>query len=332
MLNKYSNRNSSIELLRLWFMFMIVLIHAYVHGVGLKYEYLYSLGEDWNTAYHLGLVSLGKCGVTGFMFISGYYGVSLKWNKLASMIAMLLFYVLLLTCFGGYSVSDMLKIIFHPWDEWWFVSSYIVICLLSPILNQGISALSKKQFGIAIMGLLFYEYFGKFISQTNSHDAMFLLTIYLCARYIRLYVAPPIYLRLTLRHVGVISLFLGVILFFFPILFAMLGLSKLNPYFISNNNILLLIFTSTLVLLLDKVKYVNKIINYFPASTLAIYILTDNAFVRMPLDTWLFNSIMNDGIGYLYVFVVVLVCLLIDKIREVLFSMIINLFYGIKSK
>lgn len=191
MLNKYSNRNSSIELLRLWFMFMIVLIHAYVHGVGLKYEYLYSLGEDWNTAYHLGLVSLGKCGVTGFMFISGYYGVSLKWNKLASMIAMLLFYVLLLTCFGGYSVSDMLKIIFHPWDEWWFVSSYMVICFLSPLLNQGISALGKRQFGTTIIGLLFYEYVGKFISQMNSHDTMFLLTIYLCARYIRLYIAPP---------------------------------------------------------------------------------------------------------------------------------------------
>ena len=332
MLNKYSNRNSSIELLRLWFMFMIVLIHAYVHGVGLKYEYLYSLGEDWNTAYHLGLVSLGKCGVTGFMFISGYYEVSLKWNKLTSIIAMLVFYILLLACFGGYSVSDMLKMIFHPWDEWWFVSSYIVICLLSPILNQGISALSKKQFGIVIIGILFYEYIGKFISQTNSHDVMFLLAIYLCARYIRLYIAPPIYQRLTLKHLGLVSLSLGVILFFFPILFAMLGLSKLNPYFISNNNILLLIFTSTLVLLLDKIKYVNRIINYFAASTLAIYILTDNAFVRIPLDTWLFDGIMNGGIGYVYVFVAALVCLLIDKIRELLFSMIINLFYGIKSK
>lgn len=330
--NNFSNRNTSIEFLRLWFMLLIVLIHAYCHGSGLNYEYLYSLGSEWSTAHHLGLLCIGKCGVTGFMFISGYYGVSLKWNKLASMIAMLLFYVLLLTCFGGYSVSDMLKIIFHPWDEWWFVSSYMVICFLSPLLNQGISALGKRQFGITIIGLLFYEYVGKFISQMNSHDTMFLLTIYLCARYIRLYIAPPIYQRLTLKHLGLVSLSLGVILFFFPILFAMLGLSKLNPYFISNNNILLLIFTSTLVLLLDKIKYVNRIINYFAASTLAIYILTDNAFVRIPLDTWLFDGIMNGGIGYVYVFVAALVCLLIDKIRELLFSIIIKLYNGIKTK
>ncbi|MGM9779967.1 MAG: hypothetical protein ACI3ZD_16780, partial [Prevotella sp.] len=72
-LEKYNNRNSSIELLRLWFMLMIVTLHAYAHGSGLDYDYLYSLGSDWATAHHLGLFSLGKCGVTGFMFISGYY-------------------------------------------------------------------------------------------------------------------------------------------------------------------------------------------------------------------------------------------------------------------
>ena len=83
---------------------------------------------------------------------------------------------------------------------------------------------------------------------------------------------------------------------------------------------------------LDKIKYVNRIINYFAASTLAIYILTDNAFVRIPLDTWLFDGIMNGGIGYVYVFVAALVCLLIDKIRELLFSIIIKLYNGIKTK
>lgn len=83
---------------------------------------------------------------------------------------------------------------------------------------------------------------------------------------------------------------------------------------------------------LDKVKYVNKIINYFAASTLAIYILTDNAFVRMPLDTWLFKGIMEGGIGYMYVFIVALICLFIDKVREALFSIIINSYNGIKSK
>ena len=56
--NNFSNRNTSIEFLRLWFMLLIVLIHAYCHGSGLNYEYLYSLGSDWSTAHHLGLLCI----------------------------------------------------------------------------------------------------------------------------------------------------------------------------------------------------------------------------------------------------------------------------------
>lgn len=41
---------------------------------------------------------------------------------------------------------------------------------------------------------------------------------------------------------------------------------------------------------------------------------------------------MEGGIGYMYVFIVALICLFIDKVREALFSIIINSYNGIKSK
>lgn len=190
-LDKYSKRNTSIELLRLWFMVMIVTIHAYGHGSGLDYGWLYSLGGDWNTAYHLGLLSLGKCGVTGFMFISGYYGISLKWNKLGSMVAMLAFYTIaLIIASGDFSLGSTLRLL-RCWDEWWFVSSYIVICLLSPFINKGHECMDKRQLGMIVLAMLFYEYVGRFIGQDNSHDTIFLLAIFLCAKYTRLYITPP---------------------------------------------------------------------------------------------------------------------------------------------
>lgn len=323
MLDKYSKRNSSIELLRLFFMVMIVIIHAYGHGSGLDYDYLYSLGCDWSTAHHLGLLSLGKCGVTGFMFISGYYGIKLKWNKLAEMVAMLMFYLIVIACMGGYSVLGLFRQIVHPWDSWWFVSSYIVICVLAPFFNKGIEVLSKKQFGAIILALIFYEYVGSFLGQANSHDTVFLITVFLCARYTRLYVTPPPILRRKKTCLLIwAGLVMGAILFLCPIIFSRLGLMKFNSFFISNNNLLLLFFTASMVVVLDNRKWTNKIVNYLAASTLAIYLLTDNGMVRKPLDTWLLHEMLNGIHGYLYILIVAISCLLLDKVREAIFEII----------
>lgn len=190
-LEKYNNRNSSIELLRLWFMLMIVTLHTYAHGSGLDYDYLYSLGSDWATAHHLGLFSLGKCGVTGFIFISGYYGISLKWNKLGIMVSTLLIYLIILSFVEGHNLIPI-KLMLYPWDSWWFISSYIVICVLSPFFNKGIESLSKAQFRNILLFMIFYEYVGRFVSLDNSTNTTFLLTIFLTARYTRLFITPPL--------------------------------------------------------------------------------------------------------------------------------------------
>lgn len=317
----YSNRNSFIELLRLWFMVMIVTIHAYGHGCG-ELDLVYSLGADWSTAHHLGLFSLGQCGVTGFMFVSGYYGITLKWNKLATIIAMLLYYVLLLAAVGGRGVG-MFKLIVHPWDSWWFTSSYIIICLLSPIINKGIESLTKRQFRNIVLFLLFYEYVGLFISTSNSHDTIFLLTIFLLARYARIY--PPRFLCAndnTYKSMVWLAVVSGTVLFISPILFCRVGMASLNNFFISNNNILLVVFAASLIITLDKIKFVNKYVNYMAASTLAIYLLTDNEVVRKPLDTWLLKEVLDSSKGFLYIGGISLSCLVVDKLRESLFGIL----------
>lgn len=68
-------RNSNIEILRVIFMFLILVNHVYGHGSGLNLKWIYSLGSEWDTAWNLALDSLCKLGVTGFIFISGYFGI-----------------------------------------------------------------------------------------------------------------------------------------------------------------------------------------------------------------------------------------------------------------
>lgn len=179
-------RNSSIELLRLFFMMGIVLSHIYSHGSMLNYELIYSFGEECGTAYHLSLYSLGKMGVTGFMFISGYYGIKLSDKRLFHLIVTCaLFYVLLMLVFGGGSIIGIL----HPWDAWWFVGTYLIVCFLSPIIEIAFQKLDRKILMVVLAFLLYIVYFIHFINGNNDHDLLLLLTIYLIARYIRFY--PP---------------------------------------------------------------------------------------------------------------------------------------------
>lgn len=101
----------------------------------------------------------------------------------------------------------------------------------------------------------------------------------------------------------------------------MVGLEKLNKFFISNNNILLVVLTACLVMTFDRMKFVNKYINYMAASTLAIYLLTDNGVVRKTLDTWLLQEVLGGAIGFVYILLVAVLCLFIDKVRECLFGL-----------
>ena len=68
----------------------------------------------------------------------------------------------------------------------------------------------------------------------------------------------------------------------------------LSNYFISYNNIVLLIFTASRVAVLDNKKTTNRYINYLATSTLVIYLLTDNSVVRKPLNTWLIKEILME--------------------------------------
>ena len=90
-------RKSSIEVLRFFFMFLIVLQDVFVHG--LHYQ------NDTYSTYpclNILLLSFSYVGVTGFMFISGYYGIRFKLNSLISLFNQVLFWSVIIACFVYY--------------------------------------------------------------------------------------------------------------------------------------------------------------------------------------------------------------------------------------
>lgn len=175
-------RNSSVEILRFIFMFLIVLLHVYAHGTGLDAARIYTWGKETSTVPHLFLFCLGKVGVTGFMFVSGFYGMRARCHKIAQLILICLFYQIVLTPFGKTACHAYL----HPFDGWWFVSVYLFIMVLSPLIEIGISCISRKTFRNIVIAMLGYTYFAQALVNPDARDAVLLLTIYIAARYCKL--------------------------------------------------------------------------------------------------------------------------------------------------
>ena len=90
--------------------------------------------------------------------------------------------------------------------------------------------------------------------------------------------------------------------------------------FLNNNNPLLLIFAASTIKTLEQRPFHSAFINWLASSTLAIYLITDSG-LRSTLDPWLLSHVMDKPlVGYGLMAGVCVVCLLIDKLRELLFS------------
>ena len=129
-----------------------------------------------------------------FMFISGYYGLNLSVKK-----AVNLEIWLILTCLIVYLLKFMLGFHFGmrgvltsfipiSSSKWWFMTNYVLVMIISPIINKGFEIDNKKTVSIIITLLIGYQYlsFVKLIPNGGS-NFLSLLTMYLIGRYCSIY-------------------------------------------------------------------------------------------------------------------------------------------------
>lgn len=112
-------RDANIELYRCLLMFGIVLLHT----VG------QSLGEDiWFSS------GLMFC-VNGFLLISGYFGIKFSWDRIGKLYA-IGYWSSLVGAFAMMSVGEGAFIsAWHSVYDSWFLHAYILLMMVSPILN-----------------------------------------------------------------------------------------------------------------------------------------------------------------------------------------------------
>lgn len=150
---KKSERNSAIEVLRIIAVFFIICSHYVMHG---NFELV---GLSINK-FLLHIFKLGNLGVAIFVMISGYYMINqdLKIRKLVKISFEVLFYsvsIYLFFCIGGeieFHIGAFFKVIFPTiFVQYWFVSAFIALYILSPFLNMLLKRMSIREMKVMVI-------------------------------------------------------------------------------------------------------------------------------------------------------------------------------------
>lgn len=192
-INIVKERLSNIELLRIVSMAMVLAVHFTGAAFGLPSP------DDLSspTAMMLGknaVESIVIVGVNCFILISGFFGIRASWKGLANFTFTCLFasvVVFMLYCVeNGFSWSFLFEsLCVYSCTDLWFVPAYLVLYLLSPVLNAGLKSLDRRKLCLFIAGLVFINVYLGWLrgGKVNSYgyNEMQMIFIYSIGRLLR---------------------------------------------------------------------------------------------------------------------------------------------------
>lgn len=274
---KKSNRNSSVEILRILAMLMIILSHTFATNSGEEYSGLSQVVFVFvESIFHSSL------GVIIFMLISGYYLIRCSLKKVTNYIAM---------CWICAIVSLIIKVIAYPVlgetlsktamlkhlvpitsRYYWFISCYFCLLILSPFINTIIKKLERKEFTalIATICAVFFilptvAYFD--IMNDKGKGLVTMISSYLVGAYLSKYKINFSKKKLTITGIIV------VIITFAGNMLATLVRGETSYPFSRECSILTLLLGVILLLLATSNSFSNKAINSLSTKSLYVYII-----------------------------------------------------------
>lgn len=340
----------SIDLLRIVSMMMVVMLH-YLGKGHLLPEVTGSMSSNGYVAW--GLESLSAVAVNVYMLISGYFLVEsgFKPLRVVELICQVLFYSILvpvvLIALGiisteNFTIYHFLQVVLPvQMKQYWFITAYIIMYLLSPVLAAGIKTLKKEQLRNTIIALLLFFAVSKSVLpfqlevDTKGYDALWFITVFLLAAYMRLY-GPPFFTKKENGKRGAVCYLLGCAGIYGVMLavrFVYLKTGRLDHFITSSyhyNHVLNLFAAVSLFYAFYYVKikedgFVGKLIVRIAPYTLGVYLLHEQIDMRDLWPEWLgatleCNVIVFVARSAIAVLIVFVIGILVDMVRGFLFK------------
>ena len=283
------NRESNIELLRIIAIMMVLMLHFNLVG---WHPDVLSCSEAFSWTSLEGKLIEAFCiaAVNVFVMISGYFAIKLSLKSVLNLyircfiigIVSYLAYILIvgepisISAIGG-------RVLAFTDNHWWFVISYIGLMAISPILNAGCEALSKRLY-VYVLALLSVVmlYFGwyKNLEVTNGgYSLIHFVYLYIIARYIKLHVREQIIKEY--RFVWLTLFFLMVVL-----VVAMAYIEPMRAY--AYNSPIIIIEAISLLLFFVSIPFYNKFINWIALSVFSAYLIQSSPYFG---QMWLYPKV-----------------------------------------
>ncbi len=343
-----SKRLANIELLRIIAMLMVIMLHYLGKG-----ELLPTMNSSMDALGYVAWIfeSLSIVAVNVYVLISGYFMVSGKFRvgKIIELICQVLFYAVGVTILayslgfierGDITVSALLQQLFSlHYNQYWFVTAYIVLYMFSPVLAIGIQNMSKKQLEICILLLLVFNCLVKSISPISlafdkkGYDVIWFVCLFMVAGYIRLYGIKTLEKKryaIGLYVLGVVFIFLeGFVL---GTLYAKTGsLGETIGVSYHYNHIFCFLASVGLFTFFLQVKIpegkIATIICKISPYTLGVYLLHEQIYVRYVWPELLGAKTATNVVTFIVyankaVFTVFVVGVIVDWLRSLLFRLV----------
>lgn len=344
-------RRANYELLRIIAMVMIITLHYLDKG-----NVLISTQSALQADDYLKWLLEAFCiiSVNIYVLLSGMLGYEKKGFKIRKLVLFwiqVVTYSLLITAIaylsgitaaGSLTKYDILnKILPISSEEYWFATSFFILMLLIPLLNEGIRVLPQKQFCCLLFGLLIVNSFiysmvpVQFPYDHNGYDPFWFITLYLCGAYIGKYGFH--FCTTRLRSILVLALsVLGIwsLMLVLNQLFLKTGrLSEWINHSYSYNFILTLTGAIGLIGLFQFVEIregkLAQLIRFVASCTFGVYLIHEHPALRYKWPQWFAVSTYADS-GFMIlhligtVLVVFILCTIIEAIRKKIMSFIIK--------
>lgn len=347
------NRNSNFELMRIISMIYIIIFHVFIHGN--------ILDNSTGGTYILLIIlqALVIVHVNSYVVVTGYFQCEkqMKFSKFLSTNNAMWFYkAILMIIFVIIGLDHPSKIQFLKaispinYMDYWFVGLYLILYLISPIINKLIHCLTKRQYQkLLVLLFLILCVLSTFTRQTAYNNICGyslgnFIFLYLIGAYIKLYSISEnnIFKKLTINTKKILffSIYIALALLNGIIYIFGKSLIEINSsifqelgYIISESytsfcSPIVVIQTVSFFLFFSCLTIKNKLINKIATCTFGVYLIHENIHLQQ-LIYKPFGFLQKGKYSYgvilkiVYFSVIVFfVCWIIEFLRQVIFKFI----------